>query len=533
MFGNGHLSMTHPDEVFYMQSTLEMIKHNKWFTPMIFDHIQFEKPFLCFALFKLGILLFGFSDSVARLVPALFAMIGVGVVYWISWMLFQSKRAAFLAGLVLASSFIYLALARSVLTDMIFSVLVTISIGFFYLAYSNPKRLKLGLYGCAFFAALAVLAKGLLGVVFPATTALLFLIYKKDLKFFFNIHILGAIVLFLVISLPWHIVMYQKYGDFFLYEYFGNVHIRRLFEAEHRRLDNLYFYPFLMFIGVMPWSFFWVPTFKYIFDQFKKKTAECSPIFFLFAWMLTVYAYMQPASSKLSSYIFPLYPAIAILLSKYLDQSIEQAQAGKTPSGLKICAYLQIVLLAGVIIAGNIFGRIYLHMIKSITPVTIASIFVAMLCVFLFVFNVKKQYFKLLISNAFITAGVLVMVFFAIPHVEEWVSCKKICEIFKTIDNSDTPILSSKFYVRGVRFYTQRDTAVIDINGKGFWSLHPIPFLNVDYMVRDFFKERPMTYAIVKEGNVLDIERIIRNYPFKLEKLAGVGGKYILRITNE
>ena len=55
MFGNSIVSLTHPDEVFYIQSAKEMLAHNSWLTPMIFDEVQFEKPFLSFALFMVAI----------------------------------------------------------------------------------------------------------------------------------------------------------------------------------------------------------------------------------------------------------------------------------------------------------------------------------------------------------------------------------------------------------------------------------------------------------------------------------------------
>lgn len=72
MFGNGIISMTHPDEVFYIQSALEMIKYNSWLTPMIFDEVQFEKPFVCFALFAFIIKYFGLTPFNARFGPAFF-----------------------------------------------------------------------------------------------------------------------------------------------------------------------------------------------------------------------------------------------------------------------------------------------------------------------------------------------------------------------------------------------------------------------------------------------------------------------------
>jgi len=93
-----------------------------------------------------------------------------------------------------------------------------------------------------------------------------------------------------------------------------------------------------------------------------------------------------------------------------------------------------------------------------------------------------------------------------------------------------TPVLASKFYVRGIRYYTDRPMAVIDINGKGFWSPHPIPFLNTDQKLVEFLNQRPVTWAILKEGNVQDLHRILKNRKFKINELEGIGGKFILKI---
>ena len=120
-----------------------------------------------------------------------------------------------------------------------------------------------------------------------------------------------------------------------------------------------------------------------------------------------------------------------------------------------------------------------------------------------------------------ITLTFFVSTYFARPYVEPWVSCKHISDVFNEIDKSDTPVLASKFYVRGIRYYTDRKMAVIDINGKGFWSPHPIPFLNTDKMVMDFLDQRPITYAIVKEGNVRDLKRITHGR-YNLEELEGM-----------
>jgi len=531
MFGNGMVSLTHPDEVFYIQSAKEMVEYNKWFTPMIFDGVQFEKPFVAFTLFAAAIKWFGLNSGAARFWPALFGMIGIVVAYWISWTLFARKRLAFLSGMILCTSFIYVALSRAVLTDMIFTNILAIAIGFFLLAYYNPKYKTAGLIWAWVFTAIGVLTKGALGLSFFTTTVWLFLWYRKDFKFLLCPANYIGIGLFLLIATPWHVIMYQHHGQWFIDEYWTNVHVRRLFEAEHKRLDNWYFYPGLIFGGIMPWSFFWFPAASAAFDQFKQKIKGREKIFFLLGWMAAVLLYTQPAVSKLASYIFPLFPAVAILVAWYIDQAIEKADRGEKQTGLKMCAYS----MATVMIVGGIVGPIiahqYLDIIVSAVPAYVAACFLFVTAGSIIVFNRQAKYGRMILSYIGMTTTLLILLLAARPYIEPWVSCKDISDVFKKIDQSDTPVLASKFYVRGVRYYTDRPMAVIDINGKGFWSPHPIPFLNTDQMVVDFFNERPVTYAVVKEGNVKDIFRILKGRPFTIEELDGIGGKFILRVT--
>ena len=66
----------------------------------------------------------------------------------------------------------------------------------------------------------------------------------------------------------------------------------------------------------------------------------------------------------------------------------------------------------------------------------------------IFVFNRKREYFKMLLAHAGMTVALLVMLLLARPSAEPWVSCKDITDIFKTVDHSGSTVLASKFYVR-------------------------------------------------------------------------------------
>jgi len=530
MFGNGIISLTHPDEVFYTQSAKEMLERHSWFTPYIFDEIQFEKPFLAFALFVMGIKWFGLTPFVARFWPAFFGIIGVGITYWIAWMLFKSKRLAFFAGVILCTSFIYLSLARAVLTDMIFTVIIAASIGFFVFGYWYPQYKNRGIILWLCFSAFAVLTKGLLGVCFPVSIALFYLFYNKDLKFLLCKATVCGLFFFIGITLPWHMVMYQNHGQFFLDEYFKNVHFRRLFEAEHLRLNRWYFYPAVMFFGFMPWFLFWIPAIKMIVRNLKYNFPERKNIALLLFWIIGTYIFVQPAASKLASYIFPAFPAVAMILAFYVHQAVMNVERGKNAIGLRWCGYGMVIFLAFIVISAVSACSILSHFIPDRMPIYLCAALLAFFAVLIFIFNVKKQYVRMVLSHAGMTISVLILLYTAKPYIEPWVSCKMISLKFNAMDQSDTPVLASKFYVRGVKFYTGRDMVVMDINGKGFFSPHPIPFFKTDWEVLQFLKQRPRTYAIVKEGDVLDLQRILRGQAFSMRQMETIGGKYIIKI---
>ena len=108
-------------------------------------------------------------------------------------------------------------------------------------------------------------------------------------------------------------------------------------------------------------------------------------------------------------------------------------------------------------------------------------------------------------------------------------SPKKTCEYLLKNYKIDNIILSSKFFVRGVKYYTDKEVAVIDMPGTPFFSAHPIPFLNTPDKVRDFLRRQKVTYCVLKKNSVRDIDRLILG-EFESTVLKVIGNEYILKI---
>lgn len=545
MFGNNLVSLTHPDEVFYTQSAKEMIAHHSWLTPYIFDRPQFEKPILFYWLLVIAIKFFGLTAFAARFWPAFFGIIGVLVTYWFSFMLFRNKSLSFLSGFILASSVIYVALSRAVLTDMVFSMWVVFSLAFFYFGYSNPRAKRIGIILCFFFSGLAVLTKGMLGIVFPFGTIILFLYYNHNLNFLKDRSLFWAAGLLALIVIPWHYVMIKMYGSEFINEYWFNVHLRRIIEAEHKKSNTWYFYIVTVVAGTFPWSLWLVPAAIFVFkksgrqlinraksESVSSREENKSQLVFLLVWILVVFLVMQTAQSKLASYIFPLFPAVAIILGYYFHHefSFSKQPPSRAMSIIPIC-------MAGFLLISSVlsvvFSQIYAKLINHDFRVYTLSLLILFLACWIFVLSRRQDYFKLLFANGAVTLFILITAFVGHSYAEPWVSCKMISEMLKKIDQSDSALLVNKSFARGVRFYTDRMPAVVDLNGEQFFSPHPVIFLNSEEKIVRFLEKQPMTYCIVKKSTKNDLDRIGGKINLNITDLAQMGEKYLLCIKNK
>ncbi len=525
MFGNGTLSLTNPDEVFYAQTAKEMVQHQTWSTPYLFGQPQFEKPILLYWLMRLSFGIFGNTSFAARFSPAFFGILGVIAIYFMVFIGFKNEKKAFISGLILLSSGFYIGLSRSVFTDLIFSVLILYALLFFYWGYTYAHRKGWGII--LFFAsvALAVLAKGPLGLLIPVSVVAVFLFIRKDLKFLFCKHSLWGLLIFSAIALPWYILMELKYGASFNREFFYNDHFLRLIKAEHLDNDKWYFYPFTMIGTLFPWCLYALIGLIYLFKNIKRH-AESFNIF-LIVWLSVVLLIFQFAHSKLTSYIFPLYPALVIVAGDFVYNSIAGKNKGRLFYFSSLIMSILILIVATGLVAALPAYAVYL---SSKAPVYALSAGLLLLGILALIFVLRKKFLGFIFALA--SSLFVVLLGSALVHedIEPFVSSREASNYLLKNYPVTGPIICSKFYVRGVRFYTDKEVVVVDMPGTPFFSPHPVPFLNSQAKVRDFLAQRPVNYGIIKRANVEDFKYLTAGY-YKFEVLKKIGNEYIIRVT--
>ncbi|MDD5465449.1 MAG: glycosyltransferase family 39 protein [Candidatus Omnitrophica bacterium] len=527
MFGNGLLSLTIPDEVFYAQTAKEMARQHSWMTPYLFAQPQFEKPVFLYWLLRLGFIIFGINSFAARFFPALFGMIGVIAIYLFGRIGFKDPKKAFISAIVLMTGGLYIGLARTVFTDLIFSVFILLSLLSFYWGYAFKNKKGPGILLFFVFAALATLTKGPLGLLIPFLSVILFLFIKKDLKFLLNQYLFWGLLLFGLISLPWYILMFKLYGNTFVNEFFYNDHLRRIIEAEHPGNDTWYFYPLSMAGCIFPWSIFLVFSLFSLPQYLKQRDNQF--LVFLVCWIVSVFVIFQSAHSKLASYIFPLFAALALFMGNFIVDLITQDKKRLIYFILSL-NLLTVFLIPASLIIISIWFKHYLSLHLLAQPVVNFIIFIFLAFGLGLSFLIARK--KILKSVYCLALFVPIMVYlipFVRHNIEPYLSPKESCQYLLKNYQVDNVILSSKFFARGVKYYADKEVAVIDIPGTPFFSQHLIPFLNSKEKVLNFLRKQKVTYCVLKNSSVRDIGRIVSG-EFKYTVLKVIGNEYILKI---
>jgi len=525
-FGNGLVSLTSPDEVFYVQTAKEMTQHHSWMTPILFDEPQFEKPILIYWLLRIAFLIFGISSFSARFPPACFALGGIIAVYFFAKLLFREEKKGFASALVLLSSCLYIGLARTVFTDMVFSVLILFSLLSFYWGYVDERHKRTGIILFFVFSALAVLAKGPLGLLIPLMSVIVFLLLARRIKFILCKDAFLGLIVFFAIALPWYIFMAAKYNQGFMREFFYNDHYRRLIEAEHSGNDTWYFYPLTMMGCMFPWSIFVGAALVYTLWHMRKIN---NSNLFLACWIAVTIIIFQFAHSKLTSYIFPMFPALAMICGNFIHDSITDKGRQRQ---FFVCSvltwFISILIISGIIV----FSLKFSYYLSSLRPdYFLISALILWLVITEFCLLKNKSFMVFYLFVFFVPIFMLVVPFIH-RDIEPYFSSKYACEYLLNnySQNAKAYLLCSKNFVRGTRFYTDMKVAVFA--GSNFFSPHPIPFLDSDDKIKEFLHQQPLIYSFLKKSHLEDLKRVASD-KFEYQVLKNIGDQYIVKIQQK
>jgi hypothetical protein len=316
--GLGAHGLFDADEPAYAQAAREMGERGDWVTPTFNGRPRFDKPALFYWLILASYALFGVTEFAVRCWSAL---AGVGVTLFVAaaarrWF---GPPADLWAGLAFSTSLLTALLARAAVTDMLLTLCVTGAILAGLEAMDGgedrgrrwARLLWIGM-------GLAVLVKGPVGLLIPALALGPMLLLRRELRA--GIRRLapweGPVLLLLLVA-PWYALVLAANGWAFIEGFILKHHLTRYAGVVSSHAGPVWFYLPVLLVGFFPWSAYLPAALWRAWRAVKAREVAPPPARAIVAcasWVVGVFLFFSLAGTKLPSYLFPAFPAMALLV---------------------------------------------------------------------------------------------------------------------------------------------------------------------------------------------------------------------------
>lgn len=338
---NMERELANPDEGRYSEISREMGASGDWITPRLNGFKYFEKPPLQYWATAVAFKAFGENEFSARLYVMICGLATMLAAAFTASRLI-SRDAGLLTALVLMSSPYFMALGAIVTLDTGLTLFTTLTFCAFLLAQSDERSRRRWMLAAWASMALAVLSKGLVGIVFPVAALFLHCVVSRDLRPIARLEWSRGLIVFFAIAAPWFVAVSLANPEF-AHFFFIHEHLERFLTTEHRRVAAWWYFIPILFVGFLPWMFLLIPAAVRAWQR-NSDDRDFHWRRFLLLWAGFIVLFFSASGSKLPAYILPAFPALAIVIADELHRR-------EARSLTKWLAPVALLALAGLVLA--------------------------------------------------------------------------------------------------------------------------------------------------------------------------------------
>jgi 4-amino-4-deoxy-L-arabinose transferase-like glycosyltransferase len=334
-----------PDEGRYANVAREMLRGDG-LVPTLNGLPFFHKPPLFYWLDIAAMHVAGVTPFAARMGSLVGAWV-MGATLYLAMRRWHGARAAAIALLLFASCPLFFLAGQYANHDMLVGGLIGAAVLAFARAVDEPQggpgwagaRMSLRWLVAAWaVCGLAMLAKGLIGIVLPALVIGPWLLargrWQQMLKL---LHPLGLLA-FALVALPWFVAMQSRYPAFNDY-FFMEQHFRRFAQTDFNNVRPFWFFVVVLPLATLPWSA-WLPA-----ALRRARDERTAPIGLYVWWVIAIVGFFSLPSSKLIGYVLPaLAPWCALLALAVAGRG--DAPLGRAP---RVAAAIGVLVCLGVV----------------------------------------------------------------------------------------------------------------------------------------------------------------------------------------
>jgi 4-amino-4-deoxy-L-arabinose transferase-like glycosyltransferase len=319
------------DEARFAQATKQMVESGDYIDIRFQDEVRYKKPVGIYWLqagFVKAASALGMRQALTTIwlyrMPSLVGALGAVVLTYWAALAFVSRRAAVLAGLMMASCILLGTERLMAKTDAMLLMTVVAAMGAMARAYlsqrseagERPGAVHGWIIAAVFWTALAagMLLKGPLILMVIGLAAVALVIVDRSATWLYALKPAPGMIWFALLVLPWFVAIMSRAGDEFLAESVGQDLLAKIFTGQesHGAPPGYYFALF--------WVAFWPGATLAALATPAVWAARREPgTKFLLAWLVPSWLVFELVVTKLPHYVLPLYPAIAILTAGIVD----------------------------------------------------------------------------------------------------------------------------------------------------------------------------------------------------------------------
>lgn len=333
----------------HAEAAREIAQSGDWVTLHINGGFRYlEKAPLIYWLVAASYKVFGVHDWSTRL-PIALGMLALLLVVYRMGRRFYSAEGGLYAALALGTGFGPFIYTRFLIPEMLVALWLAIGFDFFLTTLEQSERgeqpSRWLCWGIAATMALNVLTKGLIGLVFPVGTIVLYLLLTRNLRHLLKLRLFSSFLVFLVIAAPWHLLAgfrnpAQGEAKGFFWFYFVNEHflryLKKRYPADYDTVPLWLFWG-LMLVWLMPWTAFIVQAVRQVPAKLAALrdhlSAQQRATLVFFLWPLLVLLFFS-FSSRQEYYVLPGLPGVALLLGGWLArETASQPESAERRSG--------------------------------------------------------------------------------------------------------------------------------------------------------------------------------------------------------
>ena len=303
--------------------------------------------------------------------------------------------------------------------------------------------------------AIGVLIKGPIIFIYTILPLIIFSIIKRK-NFLKEIFCFSGLILFLILTLPWFIIITIKSNGAFWYESVGHDLLGKVSSGQESHGFPPGYYLITTLILFWPGSILIYPFIKKNFEQNFIRIRKDDLTFFLLISFSVPYILFELVSTKLPHYIYPSYLPLSILLSKFLlDENLE---------GISKRSLYFFTLIFPLTVVFLIYFIIAEYSEITITLAIILIFFILQILFMIGAADIKRFKKKLINFSVFQISFYLILVFYINNHIQDLWVAKRINSIIELNKKNYDKIYNYGFEEPSLVFLTSHKSKKISPN---------------------------------------------------------------------